>query len=70
MTIEYNSKTDLLYMRLDPKPQEVINRQVSEDIVLDIGKDDRIVGIEILDASTKVSLRDILPMDYEIKKAS
>lgn len=47
----YNNKTDLLYIRLDDKRQDVINRRVSEDIVLDIGENDRIVGIEILDAS-------------------
>jgi uncharacterized protein YuzE len=48
----------------------VINKQVSDNIVLDIGKDDKIVGIEILDASTSVSLNDLLPLNYDIKKAS
>ena len=56
MNILYNDKTDLLYIRLDDKKQEIINRRVSEDIVLDIGKDDKIVGIEILAASKHVSL--------------
>ncbi len=47
----YNNKTDLLYIRLDDKKQDIINRRVSEDIVLDMGENDRIVSIEILDAS-------------------
>lgn len=70
MTIHYDSKTDLLYLRLDSHPQDVINKQITDDIVLDIGKDDKIIGIEILDASKKVSLNDLLPLEYQIKKAS
>lgn len=65
MTIHYNSKTDLLYIRIEPATQEVINKRVTEDIVLDIGADDKIVGIEILDASKHVNLKSILPVEYE-----
>ena len=70
MTIHYDSITDLLYLRLDPSKQEVINKQVNEDITLDMGIGDKIVGIEILDASKKVALAGLLPLDYEFKKAS
>ena len=34
MHVLYNDKTDLLYIRLDDRRQEVINRRVSADIVL------------------------------------
>ena len=37
-------------------------------IVLDIGEGDRIVGIEILDASEHVTLDRLLPVRYEITK--
>ena len=66
MNIVYDDKTDLLYIRLDDRKQEVINRRVSEDIVLDIGEGNRIVGIEILDASEHVTLDRLLPVRYEI----
>lgn len=69
MNIVYNDKTDLLYIRLDDRKQDVINRRISEDIVLDIGEDDRIVGIEILDASRHVTLDRLLPVKYEVSKA-
>ncbi|MBA3060620.1 MAG: DUF2283 domain-containing protein [Nitrospirae bacterium] len=69
MNIVYNDKTDLLYIRLDDKKQDVINRRVSDDIVLDIGENDRIVGIEILDASRHVSLDKLLPVKYEVSNA-
>jgi uncharacterized protein YuzE len=57
-------------MRLDDRKQDVINRRISEDIVLDIGEGDQLVGIEILDASKHVSLDRILPVKYETTKAS
>jgi uncharacterized protein YuzE len=64
MKIEYDSKFDLLYLRFDDTVQELINQKVNEHIVLDIGKNDKIVGIEILDASEVLDLRSILPVDY------
>jgi len=66
MQIHYNAKTDLLYIRLDDRKQNTMNRRVSEDIVLDIGDDDRIVGIEILDASQHLNLDRLLPITYDI----
>jgi len=69
MNIVYNDKTDLLYIRLDDRKQNVINRRVAEDIVLDIGEGDRIVGIEILDASKHVLLEKLLPVKYELAGA-
>jgi len=64
VNILYNDKTDLLYIRLDDRKQDTINRRVSEDIVLDIGEDDKIIGIEILDASKHVRLEMLMPVNY------
>ncbi len=64
MHVSYNDKTDLLYIRLDDRSQEVINRRVSDDVVLDIGEGDKIIGIEILDASKHVNLDRLLPVNY------
>lgn len=66
MHIIYNDRTDLLYLRLEDKKQNVINKRVSEDIVLDIGEGDRIVGIEILNASKHLDLERLLPVKYEV----
>jgi len=68
MHVSYNDKTDLLYLRLDDRKQEVINKRVSDDVVLDIGEGDKIIGIEILDASKHVSLDRLLPVNYVISK--
>jgi uncharacterized protein YuzE len=66
MQIFYDAKTDLLYLRLDDQKQELINKRVSDDIVLDIGEDDKIVGIEILDASKNINLKGLLPVNYDL----
>jgi len=68
MNVVYNDKTDLLYIRFDDKKQDVINRRISEDIVLDIGENDRIVGIEITDASRRIYLDKLLPIKYDVQK--
>ena len=57
MQMSYNDKTNLLYIRLDSETQDVINRDVADGITVDIGAGDRIVGIEILDASRRLDLR-------------
>ena len=66
MQILYNATTDLLYFRLDDRKQPVMNKRLSEDIVLDVGEDGRIVGIEILGASVHLNLAKLLPVQYEI----
>jgi len=66
MQIQYDTKKDLLYIRLDERNQEVVNKRPSEDIVLDIGEGDKIVGIEIMDASKHVDLETLLPVKYHV----
>lgn len=70
MTIQYDSETDLLYIRLDQKEQQITNKRVTEDIVLDMGINDRIIGIEILGASQKVQLSELLPIHFNIGKTA
>ena len=66
MQIHYDAATDLLYLRFDDRRQEVINRRVSDDVVLDLGENDKIVGIEILDASTHLDLGKVLPIEHPV----
>jgi len=68
MKIYYDDKKDLLYIRFDERKQQVVNKRVAEDVVLDIGDEDRMVGIEILDASKHVNLEALLPVHYELQK--
>ena len=68
MQIVYDSTKDVLYLHLDDRHQPVLNKRVAEDVVLDIGKGDRIVGIEILDASRNVNLQKVLPVDFDVSE--
>ena len=69
MKIEYQDKSDLLYIRLDEGPAQVINKRISEDIVLDLGRNDRIVGIEILNASDHFDVDRLRSGNYVIERA-
>ncbi|MBF0321032.1 MAG: DUF2283 domain-containing protein [Nitrospirae bacterium] len=66
MFISYDDRCDILYLRLDDRTQELINIRLSEDIVLDIGSEDKIAGIEIMNASNKINLDTLLPVKYEL----
>lgn len=66
MQIVYTPKTDILYIRLDEQPQDVINQRVSDDVVLDMGSENRIIGIEIMDASLRLNLKNIFPVEFQI----
>jgi len=70
MRIHYDQKVDLLYICLDEKKQKVINKRIFEDVVLDIGRNNKIVGIEILDASKHVDVRKIFPVKTERSSAA
>jgi uncharacterized protein YuzE len=68
MKITYDDKKDLLYIRFDEKKQDVVNKRVAEDIVLDMGSEDKIIGIEILEASKHIDLMSLLPIEYDLQK--
>lgn len=68
MQISYDAKKDLLYIRLDDRKQPVINKRFSEEIVLDLGAGNKIVGIEILDASKHLHLESLLPVEYAVSR--
>ncbi|RLD18728.1 MAG: DUF2283 domain-containing protein [Caldiserica bacterium] len=64
MEIIYNDRFDLLYIRFDPEEQEVVNKRIADSIVLDIGRDGKVIGIEILDASKHVNISSLIPVKY------
>jgi len=65
MQISYDSKSDLLYIRLETDIQEITNKRITEDVVFDIGNNDKIIGIEIMDASKNVNLEKQMPVEFE-----
>ena len=49
---------------IDETEQELVNVRVNDNIVLDIGRDNKIVGIEFLDAKNIIDLKNILPVNF------
>ena len=63
MKVSYDADVDAVYLELlKSEPEGVI--EVAEGIHIDVTADGKIVGIELLDASKKVSLGSLLT--YEI----
>ena len=50
MKISYDEKYDTMYIKLVDEPVECRTLQLSEDVALNIGPNEKLVGIEILDA--------------------
>jgi len=67
MKVYYDNEVDALYLKLgDKSPEGVI--EITEGVNLDTTSEDKIVGIEILDASKKIDLRTILSYTLEFDK--
>ncbi len=65
MRVQYDKEADAVYIKLgNQKPDGVI--EISEGINLDTAQDNKIIGIEILDASQKMNIRTIFKYELEI----
>lgn len=59
MRIEYDKEADALYIQLREAYVED-NVEIEEGITVDLDENRHVVGIEILDASRKLSLSDMV----------
>ena len=67
MKVYYDDEVDALYLKLgDDTPDGVI--EISEGVNLDTTSQDKIVSIEILNASKKIDLRTVLSYSLEFDK--
>ena len=51
MKISYNSEVDALYIRLVEGKHQCRTSQLTEEIALNIGENELLVGVEVLDAT-------------------
>ena len=67
MKIRYSHEADALYIRF--KDAKIADTdELTEDIIIDYDKDGNIVGIEVLDASQHVDVKNIsVSTEYEAK---
>jgi uncharacterized protein YuzE len=62
--IEYDREADALYIGLTASPVDD-NIDIEEGITIDLDENKHLVGIEILDVSKKMSLKDIANITIE-----
>ena len=64
MRINYSHDANALYIRL--KEVEIVNTdEVADDIIMDFDKDGNVVGIEILSASQKVDIQQLIIQAFD-----
>jgi uncharacterized protein YuzE len=64
LKIEYDKEADALYIQLREASVDD-NIDIEEGVTIDLDEKKHIVGIEILDASKKLSLKDIINITIE-----
>ena len=65
MKISYDTQADALYIKFKDG-KFGYNKEVEEGVILDIDKDGHILGIEILEVSSKFSLKDIAEVNIQM----
>ncbi len=67
MRVHYDDDVDAIYIKLgNQKPDGVV--EISEGVNLDMTDKNKLVGIEILDASKKLNIETILSYELELDK--
>ena len=67
MRVHYDKEVDAVYIKLgNQKPDGVI--EITEGVNLDTTAENKIVGIEILNASKKMNIKTILSYELELDK--
>ncbi len=64
MRIKIDKENDALYLRLD-ESEIFESEEVQPGVILDFNKEDRVVGIEILDLSTRVAPEKLKVLQLE-----
>ena len=62
MKIKYDAQVDAAYISFKKGPTQVTTIRVTEDLAIDLGPNEEIVGIEILDASDHLGLSKEKPV--------
>ena len=62
MKIKYDPQVDAAYISFKKGPTQVTTIRVTEDLAIDLGPNEEIVGIEILDASEHLVLSKEKPV--------
>ena len=64
MKLKIDKESDALYFRLD-ETAIVESEEVQPGVILDFDKENRVVGIEILGISSRVSVENLRTLQFE-----
>jgi len=64
MKLKIDKEADALYFRLD-EAAVVESEEVQPGVILDFDKENRVIGIEILGISSRVSLEHLRSLQFE-----
>ncbi|MDP2730754.1 MAG: DUF2283 domain-containing protein [Dehalococcoidales bacterium] len=65
MQITYDTKADAMYIKFSDG-EFVANKEVEEGIIIDMGKGNTLLGIEVLEASTRFRPEDLARVDIQM----
>lgn len=65
MQITYDTKADAMYIKFR-EGKFVANKEIEEGIILDIGENKVLLGIEILEVSSRFSPEDLGRVDIQM----
>jgi len=65
MKITYDPEIDALYIRLVEGEHECRTLRLNEEVALNIGEGEKLVGIEILDAKATLGVKEMPPVILE-----
>ncbi len=65
MRMQYDQKTDALYLRLD-ESKIIESAEVQLGIVLDYDANNQVVGVEILHVKERVPSADLKHLDFKV----
>ena len=65
MKISYDPEIDALYIRLIEGKHECRTVRLNDEVALNIGTDEKLVGIEILDAKTVLAAGELPTVELE-----
>ena len=65
MRITYDTKADAMYISFQDG-QFICNKEIEPGIILDLGENDLLLGIEILEVSSRIPLVNIARVDIRM----
>lgn len=63
MCITVNRKLNVAYVHLQDRPDTVETKQLSDDLMLDVGSDGTVYGLELLNAKEQLRSADLAQLE-------